>query len=95
MAKLLLNKNEFTVETLVKRMKDTFKQKNNGASFSKADIHDWANKQRIPKQYGGEYIRVSKLGPLKILTLSIQPFLDYSTQTVQIDNELSKTTTKS
>ena len=96
MAKLLLNQNEFTVETMVKRMKKVFSQKNNGTSFSKADIHDWANKQRIPKQYGGEYIRISKLGPLKILTLSKEPFADYSIQSVkiQIENELSKATTK-
>jgi len=84
MAKLTLENNEYTVESLVKRMKDMFKQKNNGACFSKADIHDWANKQRLPKQYGGEYIRVSKLGPLKILTLSIEPFTDYTPQTVKV-----------
>lgn len=87
MARLLLNTNEFTVETLVKDMQKTYGQKNNGASFSKADIHDWANKQRIPKQYGGMYIRISKLGPLKILTLSKEPFVDYSIQKVTIENE--------
>ena len=87
MAKLVLNQGEFTVETLVEKMKKQFKTKNNGALFSKADIHDWANKQRIPKQYGGEYIRVSKLGPLKILTLQQDPFVDYSPLKVEIIHE--------
>lgn len=90
MAELLLHSNEFTVETLVDRMKKAYGQKNNGACFSKADIHDWANKQRIPKQYGGEYIKISKLGPLKILSLSKEPFKDYSIGKVQISNVISK-----
>lgn len=87
MAKLLLKSNEFTVETLVEHIKKQFSQKNNGTSFSKADVHDWANKQRIPKQYGGQYVRISKLGPLKILTLSPTPYDDYSTSKIQIVNE--------
>ena len=85
MAKLVLQENEFTVETLVKRMQKKYGQKNNGALFTKADIHDWANKQKLPKQYGGEYIRVSKLGPLKILTLSLEPFKDYSLTYIKSD----------
>ena len=91
MAKLVLQENEFTVETLVKRMQKKYGQKNNGALFTKADIHDWANKQKLPKQYGGEYIRVSKLGPLKVLTLSLESFKNYSVQQIKIEivkNEL-------
>lgn len=84
MAKLILQDNEFTVEALVSRMKKNFGTKNNGAMFSKADIHDWANKQRIPKQYGGEYLKVSKLGPLKILSLSIEPFESFTQQKVEV-----------
>jgi hypothetical protein len=87
MAKLLLKSNEFTVETLVEHIKKQYSQKNNGTSFSKADIHDWANKQRIPKQYGGQYIRISKLGPLKLLTLSDVAYTDYSSLKVEIVNE--------
>jgi hypothetical protein len=87
MAKLLLKSNEFTVETLVEHIKKQYGQKNNGTSFSKADIHDWANKQRIPKQYGGQYIRISKLGPLKLLTLSDVAYADYSPLKVEIVNE--------
>ena len=87
MAQLLLKSNEFTVETLVEHVKKQHGQKNNGTSFSKADIHDWANKQRIPKQYGGQYIRISKLGPLKLLTLSDVAYTDYSPLKIEIVNE--------
>jgi hypothetical protein len=87
MAKLILSTSEFTVETLVSKMRKTFGNKKNGAIFSNADIHDWANKQRIPKQYGGQYMKVSKLGPLKILTLSQQPFADYTPIKLQVTNE--------
>lgn len=86
MAKLILKKDtEFTVETLVERMEKNYGQKANGVAFSSADIHDWANKRRIPQQYGGEYIKISKLGPLKILTLSKKPFEDYTKSKVQIE----------
>lgn len=87
MAKLILQQQEFTVEALVNRMKELFGTKNNGAMFSKADIHDWANKQRIPKQYGGEYLKVSKLGPLKILTLSTEIFESFTQQKVEVQYE--------
>lgn len=87
MAKLLLKKNEFTVESLLEFMNNRYKTKTNGNCFSKADIHDWANKQRIPKQYGGEYIRVLKLGPLKILELSQTPFDDYKIRKLEIQIE--------
>jgi hypothetical protein len=87
MAKLILQSHEFTVEDLVSRMKKMFGTKNNGAMFSKADIHDWANKQRIPKQYGGEYLKVSKLGPLKILTLSTESFESFTPQKVEVQYE--------
>lgn len=85
MAKLVLKKGEeFTVETLLQQMEKKFKQKTNGVAFSSADIHDWANKRRIPQQYGGQYIRVAKLGPLKILILSKDPFADYNKLKVEI-----------
>lgn len=84
MAKLLLQSNEFTVETLLLKIQKEHKAKGNGSNFSKADIHDWANKQRIPKQYGGEYVRVAKLGPLKILMLSESQHKDYKVQEVEI-----------
>lgn len=91
MAKLMLKENEFTVETLLAKIKDGHKIKVNGSGFSKADIHDWANKQRIPKQYGGEYIKISKLGPLKILTLSAEPFNDYSVEQVPVFISIKET----
>lgn len=80
----MLKENEFTVETLLAKIKDEHKIKANGSGFSKADIHDWANKQRIPTLYGGEYIKISKLGPLKILALSTEPFSDYSVEQVPV-----------
>lgn len=85
MAKLELKSNEFTVETLLEKIQKEHKIKGNGSNFSKADIHDWANKQRIPKQYGGEYVRVAKLGPLKILILSDVPHEDYKVEEVKIE----------
>lgn len=85
MAKLLLFKNEFTVETLVEEMIKKFKTKENGSLFTKADVHDWANKQRIPKIYGGDYIKVLKAGPLKILQLSKNPHNNYKVEKVKIE----------
>lgn len=85
MAKLLLKENEYTVETLLHKIRGEHGVKNNQSVFSKADIHDWANKQRIPKQYGGEYIKISKLGPLKILTLSKEPFKSYEVEKVTVE----------
>lgn len=87
MAKLLLKKNEFTVESLLEKISGEFKMKNNGSSFSKADIHDWANKKRIPKQYGGEFVRVKKIGPLKVLELSETAFDSFEVQKIKIEQE--------
>lgn len=84
MAKLTLNSNEYTVETLLDKIRAQHNLKKNESTFSSADIHDWANKRRIPKQYGGEYIKISKLGPLKILTLSEEPFESYDIERVEI-----------
>ena len=43
MAKLVLSKNEHTVESLLQSVKKENNQKMNGSPFSKSDIHDWAN----------------------------------------------------
>lgn len=82
MAKLILKSNEFTVTLLLEYIQQQFKQKLNGSPFSVADIHDWANKGRVPKQYGGQYITFSKLGPLKVLKLS--EFEDESSKEIEI-----------
>lgn len=73
MAKLLLEKNEFTVETLLENMVGKYGAKTNGVPFSKSDIHDWGTKGRIPRFYGGDFVRVEKVGPLKVLVLSQEP----------------------
>lgn len=70
MAKLILESNEYTVVLFLEHIQRKYKLKSNGSSFSVADIHDWANKGKIPKQYGGQYISFVKLGPLKILRLT-------------------------
>lgn len=87
MAKLVLDKNDYTVKTLLAKVEKQYKKKKNGALFSNADIHDWANKKRIPQQYGGQYIKISKIGPLKVLTLSDEPFKDYTITQIPIVHE--------
>ena len=74
MAKLLLENNEYTVESLVEKMSEDHGSKSGGQIFSAGDIHDWATKKRIPKRYGGQYISSGKVGPLKIIKLSDTPF---------------------
>lgn len=87
MAKLVLSKNEHTVESLLQSVKKKYNQKMNGSPFSKSDIHDWANKGRIPKAYDGQFLRVQKIGPLKVLELSITPFVDNETTVLKIEKE--------
>lgn len=74
MAQLILNKDEYTVESLVEKMSQDHGAKSGGQIFSAGDIHDWATKKRIPKRYGGQYIASGKIGPLKIIKLSTEPF---------------------
>ena len=59
----------------------------NGSPFSKSDIHDWANKGRIPKAYGGQFLRVQKIGPLKVLELSMLPFFINDQVELKIEKE--------
>lgn len=87
MAKLVLSKNEHTVESLLQSVKKQNTQKMNGSPFSKSDIHDWANKGRIPKAYGGQFLRVQKIGPLKVLELSITPFENNEATVLKIEKE--------
>lgn len=87
MAKLVLSKNEYTVESLLQHVKKENKQKMNGSPFSKSDIHDWANKGRIPKAYGGQFLRVQKIGPLKVLELSMLPFFINDQVELKIEKE--------
>jgi hypothetical protein len=87
MARLILDTNDYTVKTLLVKIEQQYGKKKNGALFSNADIHDWANKKRIPKQYGGQYIKISKIGPLKVLTLSDKPFDDYIVSEILITHE--------
>lgn len=87
MAKLVLNKDEYTVETLLQKMRAFYATKSNGTPFSKSDIHDWANKGRIPKTYGGQFLGVQKIGPLKVLELSITPFINNDETTLKIEKE--------
>lgn len=87
MAKLVLSKNEYTVESLLQRVKKENKQKTNGSLFSKSDIHDWANKGRIPKAYGGQFLRIQKIGPLKVLELSIASFANNDETALKIEKE--------
>lgn len=87
MAKLVLSKNEHTVETLLQHVKKENTQKMNGSPFSKSDIHDWANKGRIPKAYGGQFLKIQKIGPLKVLELSIIPFINNDETVLKIEKE--------
>jgi hypothetical protein len=87
MAKLVLSKNEFTVDSLLQKVKSLYVNKSNGVPFSKADIHDWANKGRIPKAYGGQFLKIQKIGPLKVLELSIEPFNNNSETSLKIEKE--------
>mgnify|MGYP003409625287 FL=1 len=74
MPKLVLQKNEYTVKGLLQYLQKTYRTKTNGVPFSIADIHDWAMKKKMPKNYGGQYICVHKIGPLKVLELQQEPF---------------------
>lgn len=85
MAKLILEKGEHTVDTLLAFLIKMYKSKTNGLPFSKADIHDWTNKGKVPKHYGGQYIRSQKLGPLKVLELSLVPFIDNTQTFIKIE----------
>lgn len=87
MARLFLEKNEYTVESLLEAITEKYGGKGNGSPFSNADIHDWANKRRIPKQYGGQYVRIKKAGPLKILELSETAFENFEVEKVEVENE--------
>jgi len=87
MAKLVLSKNEHTVETLLQHVKKQHNQKMNGSPFSKSDIHDWANKGRIPKAYGGQFLKIQKIGPLKVLELSVTPFINNDETVLKIEKE--------
>lgn len=85
MAKLVLSSNEFTVETLLSHLVKKYGSKTNNVPFSKADIHDWATKGKAPKHYGGQYIKIQKIGPLKVLEFSTEPFIDNKQTTLKIE----------
>lgn len=87
MARLILDCNDYTVKTLLTKIEKQYGNKRNGALFSNADIHDWANKKKMPQQYGGQYIKISKIGPLKVLTLSDKAFDDYTVSEILITHE--------
>ena len=87
MAKLVLSSVEFTVESLLQEMVKSYNSKRNGVPFSKSDIHDWATKGRIPKAYGGHFLRVQKIGPLKVLELSITPFPSNEETSLKVEKE--------
>lgn len=87
MPKLILSKNEYTVQGFLQHLQVNYNSKTNGVPFSTADVHDWAMKKKVPKNYGGQYIRVHKVGPLKVLELSKVPFESSDTQLLKIENK--------
>ena len=90
MAKLILDKNEFTVNQLVDYMnKKYFEFGVRKTPFSARDVHNWGVDKKLPKLFGNQYVTVLKCENLKIIRLTNERPEDQSTQKVTILKDIN------
>jgi len=64
---MVLEKDEFTDETLIQKLSEEFTHKKKGTGFDKNDIAQYKRKGILPKFYGGNKLVVEKKFGINII----------------------------